>query len=159
MKPEGYHYERRAILGLIASAVATLATSVRAESAPTIKVFKDADCNCCGAWVEHLRAHGFVATITETSEMQAVKARSGVPKALSSCHTAEIAGYVVEGHVPAHAIQRLLAENPQAIGLAVSGMPIGSPGMEGGRPVAYDVILFEQDRQDVFGRYKADRPV
>ncbi|RUP07398.1 DUF411 domain-containing protein [Hyphomicrobium sp.] len=159
MKPEGYHYERRAILGLIASAVATLATSVRAESVPTIKVFKDANCGCCGAWVEHLRAHGFVATITETSEMQAVKARSGVPKALSSCHTAEIAGYVVEGHVPAHAIQRLLAETPQAIGLAVSGMPIGSPGMEGGTPVTYDVILFARDRQDVFGRYKADLPV
>jgi hypothetical protein len=134
MTSEDYRYERRAILGLIASAVATLATRVRAESVPTVKVFKDSNCGCCGAWVEHLRAHGFVATITETSEMQAVKARAAVPKALSSCHTAEISGYVVEGHVPAHAIQRLLAEKPQAIGLAVPGMPIGSPGMEGELP-------------------------
>ena len=91
--------------------------------------------------------------------MQAVKVRACVPKGLSSCHTAEIAGYVVEGHVPAHAIRRLLAEKPQANGLAVPGMPIGSPGMDGGTPLAYDVILFAQDRQEVFGRYKADQPV
>ena len=77
--------------------------------------------------------------------MQAVKTRLGVPEKLASCHTAEIAGYVIEGHVPAHAINRLLAEKPTARGLAVPGMPIGSPGMEGGRPEVYEVILFGQD--------------
>jgi hypothetical protein len=151
-------HERRVVLGMLASAVVTLATSVRAQSAPSITVFKDPNCGCCNGWVQHLRAHGFAAIDTEISEMQPVKARFGVPKALSSCHTAEISGYVVEGHVPAHAIRRLLAEKPQAIGLAVPGMPPGSPGMNGA-PEAYDVMIFTRDTQRLFGRYLSDKPV
>lgn len=152
------HYDRRAVLGGLALALSPLTTRVWAQSAPTLKVFKDPNCRCCSTWVEHLRNHGFETTVTETPEMKAVKARFGVPAALSSCHTAELSGYVIEGHVPAHAIQRLLAEKPQAIGLAVPGMPSGSPGM-GGEPEPYDVVIFTKDGQRPFGRYKADRPI
>ncbi len=160
MEPNDYHFERRTILRLLTSAaVVTLATGVHAEPTPVMKVFKDPNCTCCGAWVEHLQANGFTVTVAEASNIREVKARVGVSKALSSCHTGEISGYVIEGHVPAHAIRRLLAERPVAIGLAVPGMPIGSPGMEGGAPVVYDVVLFARNRHEVFGRYKADRPI
>lgn len=152
-------FERRVVVGMLTSAVVTLATGLRAEPKPTMKVSKTPSCTCCTAWIEHLRANGFTVTVTDTLDMRGVKARAGVPDGLSSCHTGEIAGYVIEGHVPAHAIQRLLTEKPNAIGLAVPGMPIGSPGMEGGTPVAYDVILFAHDHQQVFGRYTADRPI
>jgi len=159
MKPNDHHLERRAILGLLTSAVVvTLARGAHAEPTPAMTVFKDPNCTCCSAWVEHLQANGFTVAVAEASNMREVKARVGVPNELSSCHTGEISGYVVEGHVPAHAVQRLLAERPAAIGLAVPGMPIGSPGMEGRSPVAYDVILFARDRKEVFGRYKTDRP-
>lgn len=160
MKLNDHNFERRAVLRLLTSAaVVTLAPGVHAQSALSLKVFKDPNCKCCDAWIEHLKAHGFTVTVGEASRMRDVKARFGVPAGLSSCHTGEISGYVIEGHVPAHAIQRLLAEKPAAIGLAVPGMPLGSPGMEGGSPVEYNVILFAQDRQEVFGRYKKDRPI
>lgn len=152
-------FQRRVVLGMLTSAAITLATGVRAEPKPTMKVSKSPSCMCCTAWVEHLRANGFTVIVADTSDVRGVKARAGVPNELSSCHTGEIAGYVVEGHVPAHAIQRLLTEKPKAIGLAVPGMPVGSPGMEGGAPVTYDVILFAHDHQEVFGRYTADRPI
>ena len=91
--------------------------------------------------------------------MQAVKTRLSVPAELAACHTAEIARYVIEGHVPAQAITRLLAEKPDALGLAVPGMPIGSPGMEGGTPEVYDVILFGKRSPVSFGRFMGDQPV
>ena len=125
---------------------------------PVIKVSKDPNCGCCTGWVEHLRSNGFVAAVTNSADMQAVKVRLGVPEELASCHTAEIAGYVIEGHVPARAIRRLLAEKPAARGLAVPGMPIGSPGMEGGTPEVYEVILFGKDQPVSFGRFIGDRP-
>lgn len=160
MKPNDHYLERRAMLRLLTSAaVVTLATRAHAEPTPVLKVFKDPNCTCCGAWVDHLKANGFTVTVFEAPNIREVKARVGIPKELSSCHTGEISGYAIEGYVPAHAIQRLLAEKPAAIGLAVPGMPIGSPGMEGGSPVEYQVILFARDRQEVFGRYKADRPI
>ena len=93
-------------------------------------------------WVRHLQAAGFVAYVQETKDLDAVKQRLGVPNDLAACHTAELAGYIVEGHVPVQALIRLLAERPRAIGLAVPGMPAGSPGMEGANPEAYDVVLF-----------------
>ena len=126
---------RRLMFILAASAAAGVATGASAAAPkPAINVSKDPNCGCCTGWVEHLRNNGFTATVTDTKDMPAVKTRLGVPEKLASCHTAEIAGYVIEGHVPAHAINRLLAEKPKARGLAVPGMPIGSPGMEGGRP-------------------------
>ena len=91
--------------------------------------------------------------------MRPIKARRGVPPELASCHTAEIQGYTIEGHVPARAIARLLAEKPEAHGLAVPGMPIGSPGMEGGSPEPYDVILFGKGPPARFERYVAERPI
>jgi hypothetical protein len=144
------------LIGLIA---ASLATGARADTRPTIKVWKDPNCGCCTGWVEHLRRNGFTATVVETADMQAVKMRLSVPAELAACHTAEIAGYIIEGHVPAQAITRLLAQKPDALGLAVPGMPIGSPGMEGGTPEVYDVILFGKRPPVTFGRFKGDQPV
>ena len=150
---------RRTVLVLGASAAACVTTGASAQSKPVIKVSKDPNCGCCTGWVEHLHSNGLVAAVTNSADMQAVKVRLGVPEELASCHTAEIAGYVIEGHVPARAIRRLLAEKPAARGLAVPGMPIGSPGMEGGTPEVYEVILFGKDHPVSFGRFIGDRPV
>lgn len=99
---------------------------------PAVTVYKTAGCGCCGAWVEHLQAAGFQTQVHDVADLAAVKARLGVPRALGSCHTATVGGYVIEGHVPAADIRRLLAQRPAATGLAVPGMPVGSPGMEQG---------------------------
>lgn len=136
-------YSRRATLGLLASvSLLPLAIGCAEEAAGTLTVYKDPNCGCCNGWVEHVRAAGFEATVRGDGDLAAVKKRLGVPDPLASCHTAEIGGYVIEGHVPAAAIQKLLAERPQATGLAVPGMPIGSPGMEGENPEPYEVVLF-----------------
>jgi hypothetical protein len=90
--------------------------------------------------------------------VQAIKARRGVPAALASCHTAELGGYTIEGHVPSRAIRRLLAEKPDALGLAVPGMPIGSPGMEGGAPEIYEVVLYGKGSTASYGRFIGDQP-
>ena len=129
-----------------------------AAGRPLLTVHKDPNCGCCGGWVEHLRAAGFEVAVRETSDLQPLKARLGVPDALASCHTAEMGRYVIEGHVPVRAIERLLGEQPDARGLAVPGMPLGSPGM-GGAPEVYEVILFGADRQERYGRYRGDREV
>lgn len=123
-----------------------LCGSVLAQGLPEVRVFRDPNCGCCKAWVDHLRANGFRVVMTETADMSAVKKRLGVPRQLESCHTAEIGSYVVEGHVPASSIKRLLAEKPKAKGLGVPGMPLGSPGMEmDGQREPYDVMLFKTD--------------
>ena len=150
---------RRMMLTLAASAAAGVATRASAATRPAIHVSKDPNCGCCTGWVEHLRNNGFTATVADTADMQTVKRRLGVPEELASCHTAEIAGYVIEGHVPAQAIDRLLAEKPTARGLAVPSMPIGSPGMEGGRPEVYEVMLFGDSAPVGYGRYLGDKPV
>jgi hypothetical protein len=114
----------------------------------TIEVWKSATCECCGKWVEHLKANGFAVTVnaTEPTALQRLKAQAGVPTKLASCHTAKIDGYVIEGHVPATDIERLVAEKPEAIGLIVPGMPVGSPGMEqGATSEPYDVLLLKKD--------------
>ena len=121
-------------------------------------VHKDPNCGCCTAWADRMRATGvFAPTIVEAADMMAVKARLRVPPALASCHTTEIAGYVVEGHVPAPDIVRLLKQRPKGIiGLAVPGMPVGSPGMEvaDGRRDRFEVIAFAADgRQSLFARH------
>ena len=111
----------------------------------------------CKDWVTHLEAAGFVVTVNDTGNNGA-RARLGIPSRLGSCHTAEVAGYAIEGHVPASDIRRLLAERPSAVGLAVPGMPIGSPGMDGpeygGRRDVYEVLLVGRDgRTRVFSRH------
>lgn len=107
-------------------------------------VYKDANCGCCKAWIEHLRKHGFKVTAHDTRDMNAVKQNFGVKADLQSCHTGIVNGYVVEGHVPAADIKRLLKERPKIAGLAVPGMPMGSPGMEGPTVEKYSVIAFDK---------------
>jgi hypothetical protein len=126
-----------------------------AEALPSVRVHRDPSCGCCGAWVDHLRASGFIAEVIETAEINRVKTKLGVPQSLASCHTAEVEQYVIEGHVPARAIKRLLSERPRAKGLAVPGMPVGSPGMEmeGTAPETYEVVLFGNFGRRSFARY------
>jgi hypothetical protein len=123
---------------------------------PTMVVMKDPSCGCCGAWIDHVRAAGFPVEVIDSGEMDRHKRRLGVPAALASCHTAEVGGYVVEGHVPAAEIERLLAERPRATGLAAPGMPVGSPGMEVPEmaPDTYDLVLFGPSGQSRFARYR-----
>jgi len=118
---------------------------VAAEPLPAIAVYKDPACECCARWVKHLSANGFVATVRDSTDMPSVKRTMGVPDALQSCHTAVVGKYIVEGHVPADVIKKLLAEKPAVMGLAVPGMPMGSPGMEGSSKQPYNVIAFERD--------------
>ena len=152
---------RRSALVLFSAATAAFftRTAFALESLPSVTVTKDPDCGCCNGWAEHLRKAGFPVAIVETRDLQAVKTRLKVPSDLASCHTAEIGGYVVEGHVPADAIKRLLRDAPTATGLAVPGMPIGSPGMEGGQPEIYEVFLFGANGRSSFGHYREDRKV
>ena len=116
--------------------------------ATTVQVWKDPNCGCCHLWVEHLQASGFKVEVRDVGNTAARK-RLGMPDKLGSCHTASVGGYVIEGHVPAADIHRLLKERPVALGLSVPGMPIGSPGMDGpeykGRQDAYDVLLLQKD--------------
>jgi hypothetical protein len=144
---------RRAVLAALGTA-AFLPLPTHAAERPRVTVHKDPGCGCCTLWVEHLEGAGFPVTPLNTPRMNAVKARLGVPNDLAACHTAEVDGYVIEGHVPAAAIDRLLAERPSAKGLAVPGMPVGSPGMEGGEPETYDVILFGPQGNRVFGKFR-----
>jgi hypothetical protein len=136
-----YGLTRRSVLGVVAAALFVPRSSGFAETS-NILVHKDPDCGCCTGWVRHLKDAGFAVAVEETTDLQPVRKRSGVPADLAACHTAEVDGYVLEGHVPAAAVRRLLDKRPTAIGLAVPGMPAGSPGMEGGVPQRYDVVLF-----------------
>jgi hypothetical protein len=149
---------RRAVMaGLAATAFAPAAL---APEPPRVLVSKDPTCGCCNGWIEHLRGAGFPVTVVDTNRINAVKKRHGVPDDIASCHTAEVGGYVLEGHVPAAEVKRLLAERPQARGLAVPGMPMGSPGMEmDGMTETYEVILFGPLGRRTYARYEGARPL
>ena len=138
--------QRRGLLALALLPLAT--TSWAANKRPQIEVWKDPNCGCCKDWVAHLEKSGFAVQVHETGN-DAARARLGIPSQLGSCHTGSIGGYAIEGHVPAQDIQRLLREKPKAIGLAVPGMPVGAPGMDGavyqGRQDPYAVLLVLQD--------------
>lgn len=108
-------------------------------------VYKTPTCGCCTKWVNHLREQGFQVTAYDISDLTPIKKKYGVPNALTACHTAIVDGYVVEGHVPADVILRLLKERPKVVGITVPGMPMGSPGMEGKYSEPYDVLTFDQD--------------
>jgi hypothetical protein len=114
---------------------------------PVVEVYKSATCGCCSKWVEHLQTHGFTVRTTDSDDVNAIKTQHRVPRQVQSCHTARVDGYVLEGHVPAVDVQRLLKERPAIAGLAVAGMPIGSPGMEvpGVKAHRYDVIAFDKN--------------
>jgi hypothetical protein len=147
---------RRFALILCASVV--MPFTADAGPRPLVTVHKDPTCGCCGGWVAHLQVNGFDAKVIETTKLNPLKAKLGVPIDLAACHTAEVEGYVVEGHVPASAIKRLLAERPKARGLAVPGMPQGSPGMTG-EYEKYDVIVFGPDERRVYATFKGDKEV
>ncbi len=130
------------------------ATMVKASRPAEIHVTKSPTCGCCNRWIAHLRRAGFAVRVTEVDNLGPVARRLGVPDDLRSCHTASAGGYAIEGHVPAADIARLLRERPAAAGLALPGMPSGSPGMEGGPAEPYQVILFTRTGQRrVFARH------
>lgn len=133
----------------------TLIACAELAAAQTIEVVKSPYCGCCGHWVEYLRAEGFDVRVTDAEDVTPAARRAGVPDDLRSCHTATVEGYALEGHVPAADIRRLLAERPEAAGIAVPGMPIGSPGMEqGDRKQPYATVLFSRDgRRRVFAQH------
>jgi len=116
---------------------------IRGQQPPKVDVYKDPTCGCCSNWVRHLQREGFTTTVTDVTSIESVKIKYHVPIQLQSCHTAVVAGYVIEGHVPASDIRRLLAERPKLAGLAVPGMPTGSPGMEGPNGKPYNVVSFD----------------
>jgi hypothetical protein len=130
---------------------AILASPVVDQSLPTVLVYKTETCGCCNGWVEHLRAAGFNVDARNVRDLMSVKTDAGVPGPLVTCHTALVDGYVVEGHVPVDQIKRMLAERPDVAGIAVAGMPIGSPGMEGPNAQPYQVMAFDrQGRTSVY---------
>ncbi len=160
--------DRRRFLSqtLLAGAAVSLPVALRAQGTaqgrtatplPPLTVYKSASCGCCRAWVDHMRGAGFTVRTVDTEDLGRVKGELGVPATLQSCHTAVIGAYLVEGHVPAADVKQLLARKPAVRGLAVPGMPIGSPGMEQGDPKDYDryeVMAFTaQGRTSVFARH------
>jgi len=136
---------RRRFLNNAAMLVAAVALpTFAAARSPEVQVFKSPYCGCCGAWVDHMRAAGFAVNVTEVADTTAARKRLGVPDRFGSCHTATVEGYVLEGHVPAPEVRRLLSTRPKAVGLAVPSMPPGSPGMEAGaRKDPYQVLLVD----------------
>lgn len=135
------------VIGLVMAlvAVAFVAWNMQSEAGADILVYKSLTCHCCDRWVAHLRRAGFKVYVRTQERIAPLRAKHGVPQTLASCHTAIAGNYTIEGHVPASAIRRLLKERPAVAGLAVPGMPIGSPGMEqGNRREPFDVIAFDE---------------
>jgi hypothetical protein len=130
-------------LALTTAAVRTPPGDLAAKK-PIITVYKDPSCGCCKSWIEHLIKHGYRVDAKDTPGMTEVKQTLGVPTGLAACHTAIVNGYLIEGHVPAADIDRLLNQKPKIAGLAVPGMPMGSPGMEGGKAQHYQVLTFDK---------------
>jgi hypothetical protein len=147
---------RRQLLSAMAAGLAAVGVpAVAGPSLPQVEVFKSAYCGCCGAWADHMKAAGFAVKVTLVEDTTAARKRLGMPDAFGSCHTATVAGYVLEGHVPAAEVKRLLLAKPVAVGLAVPGMPPGSPGMEvGKRQDPYQVLLIDKSgHASVFASY------
>lgn len=148
-------------LPLLAAAM-TAPSLVRAATGTPIEVWKDPSCGCCHDWIAHMQANGFSVTIHDNGN-NAVRSRLGLPQKLGSCHTALVGGYLIEGHVPASDVRALLQQKPQALGLAVPGMPVGSPGMDGAvygnRRDPYDVLLVARDGSTrIFKSYHQKTP-
>lgn len=145
LRKRGSRRDRR--LGILLTLILALlvVAAPRPALSADITVYKSPLCGCCGKWVSYLRARGHRLMVHDRENLEPVKKSLGVPRSLRSCHTAVVEGYVIEGHVPAEDIARLLIERPKAKGIAVPGMPMGSPGMEGPRPEPYRVLLFGAD--------------
>ena len=143
---------KKAVLAILVAAGLQLQAA-----GPSITVYKTRTCGCCAKWVEHLKTKGFEPEVKEVLSTAEARKQNGVPDNLMSCHTAVVNGYTIEGHVPAEDIHRLLKQRPKAQGLAVPGMPAGSPGMEGARQDPYSVLLFKADGSStVFQKYPAN---
>lgn len=142
---------RISVLGaaLLAALVSMSGSTLAQRQTPTVQVYKTPTCGCCANWVKHLQAHGFTTRVTDIEDLSQTKAKLNVPGRVQSCHTATVDGYVLEGHVPAADVQRLLKERPTVLGIAVPGMPIGSPGMEvpNQKPQAFRVYSFDKKGQ------------
>src|SRR6266849_1523433 len=148
--------KRRNILAAIASLILAAISSPSQSSGPLVTVFKTPTCSCCGKWVEHLKANGFAVKVQEVNSTTASERQYRVPRNMESCHTAVVDGYTIEGHVPAAEIRRLLSERPKVVGLAVPGMPMGSPGMEAAHSDAYSVFVFDESgHASVYASYPA----
>lgn len=148
---------RRSFFALATGMTLLIIGNGRAAQHAVVTVHKDPNCGCCTGWADHLTKAGFEVKTMDTARLDAVKKRLGVPSDLAACHTAEVEGYVIEGHVPALALKRFLSEKPNVAGLAVPGMPIGSPGMEGGTPETYTVIQFGPEGRKEYMRFLGDR--
>ena len=147
---------RRSLLGMVAMGAASIAVAAKPQILE-IQVWKDPNCGCCNAWIEHLEKNGFSLSVIDAGN-NAARARLGLPQKFASCHTGLVQGYVIEGHVPAADIRRLIKEKPDAIGIAVPGMPIGSPGMDGPdygkQRDPYQVLLIQKNGSSkVFNSY------
>ena len=135
----------RAALGTGAALILTNPRDLLAvTSGPRMLIYKSPTCGCCTKWVDHVKAAAFTPVVKDLDDVTGIKKNNGVPEALWSCHTALVEGYVIEGHVPADLIKKILAEKPKLVGLAVPGMPQGSPGMETGRKDTYQVMAWEK---------------
>jgi hypothetical protein len=155
-------FSLRNILRYVTVALLACGTpTVAQQRSSTVEVYKTPTCGCCSKWVEHLRTNGFTVRTTDLESTGAVQRSFGVPPEVRSCHTASVGGYVVEGHVPAREVKRLLKERPRVEGIAVAGMPTGSPGMEvpGTAPHPYHVVAFDKSGQiTVFASYEGSVP-
>lgn len=148
----------RSFFALVIFAVSGFAGAANKQDEKTIEVHRSPTCNCCSKWVEHLKQSNFNVKDIVEEDVQAIKTKYGVTKDLASCHTAIVNGYVVEGHVPANDIEALLKKKPNVVGIAVPGMPVGTPGMEmGQKKDAYQVISFDKKNQrKVFNSYQSE---
>lgn len=137
-----------AAAAVVAAAAAWLGIPATDADSAEIVVYKTPSCGCCSNWVTHLRDNGFEVSVVDVASTQPTRERLGVPRRLGSCHTAQVGKYWVEGHVPADVVERLITEQSgDILGIAVPGMPIGSPGMEGPNPVTYEVLAYRSDGQ------------
>ncbi|MGQ0794124.1 MAG: DUF411 domain-containing protein [Deltaproteobacteria bacterium] len=136
-----------AILTVLGIGGISLFSPSKSDASTTVVVYKTSTCGCCKKWVTHLEKNGFKTSVQDldTSSLNQIKSQYGVPSGLESCHTATVGGYVVEGHVPADVVKRLLEERPKVAGITVPDMPVGSPGMEGDYSEAYDILTFDAE--------------
>lgn len=138
-----YGRRRAAVLATLAALATAPAAAQDADATRRMTVIKTPWCSCCVAWADRMRAAGFAVTVEEREDLELIRRAAGVPEVLAGCHTARVGGYVLEGHVPPEAIDRLLAERQPVVGLSVPGMPVGSPGMGDDPQARYDVLSFD----------------
>lgn len=154
---------RRTFIACLNTLALTAIVPIAAQAtAPTVRMTRDPNCGCCIGWADHLRENGFQVTVIDNPQVNRLKATLGVPANLNSCHTAEVERYLIEGHVPSGTLHRLLRERPASVkGLAVRGMPVGSPGMEmeDMDPHKYDVVAFGPAGQSIFARYEGGKEI